>query len=98
MRFFLVGVIETAENSVQTAMFLRDLFEEDRASIGKYHGSTGTIPSIYDCLRYHPVYNTSVTRDGCEVSLPTVLRSLHTLESLGIVEEITGRDRYKIFV
>ena len=53
---------------------------------------------MYDHLQRHPVCNTSSIRDGCGISLPTVLRSLCTLESLGIVEEITGRDRYKIFV
>lgn len=49
-------------------------------------------------MQRHPVCNTSLIKDGGRISLPTVLQSLHTLESLGIVEEITGRDRYKIFV
>lgn len=98
VRFFLVAVIEAAHNSVRTAVSLRGMFEEDRASLGKSRGSTGTVQRVYDHLQRHPVCNTSSIRDGCGISLPTVLRSLHTLESLGIVEEITGRDRYKIFV
>lgn len=98
VQFFLIGVIETAENSMRTATCLRDLFEEDRASIGKGRGSTGTVLSVYEHLLRHPVCNTSSVRDGCGFSLPTVLRSLRALESLGIVEEITGRGRYKIFV
>lgn len=37
-------------------------------------------------------------REKCNVSLPTVLRSMATLEELNIVKEITGKERHKIFV
>jgi hypothetical protein len=30
--------------------------------------------------------------------LPTVLRSLATLETLGIIKEVTGKGRHKVFV
>lgn len=98
VRFFLIAVIETAHNSVRTATSLRDAFSDDRASLEKSRGSTGAVQRVYDHLQRHPVCNTSSIRNGCGISLPTVLRSLRTLESLGIVEEVTGRDRYKIFV
>lgn len=32
-----------------------------------------------------------------KVSLPTILRTLAALENLGIIKEITGKGRHKVF-
>ena len=96
--FFLEGVIETASQATETAKAVTDLFERDKTRIERSGKSTLGVLKIYDCLKRSPVSNTSGIKEFCGVSLPTVLRCLRSLEFLGIVKEVTGKDRHKIFV
>lgn len=98
VRFFLKGVIETANQASETARAVTDLFEKDRALIESSGNSTPGALRVYEHLRRRPISTTTGVREHCGVSLPTVLRSLRRFELLGIVKEITGRGRHKIFV
>lgn len=98
IRFFLEGVIETADQAALTAKAVTGLFEKDRARIESSGKSTPGLLKVYDHLKHRPVSTTTGIRERCGVSLPTVLRCLSRLEMLGIVKEITGRGRHKIFV
>lgn len=95
--FFLTGVIETANQATQTAQAMMKLFQEDRLKIEESNKSTAAVMSIHAFLQHQPVTTTTRIKDTCNISLPTVLRSLSTLESLGIVQEITGKERNKVF-
>ncbi|PHS79366.1 MAG: cell filamentation protein Fic, partial [Rhodospirillaceae bacterium] len=97
IKFFLTGVIETATQATETAQAIIALFNTDRASIEASGKSTAGVLSVHQFLQHHPITNTTKIKKECNVSLPTVLRSLTTLETLGIVREITGKDRNKIF-
>ena len=98
IRFFLEGVIETGVQATETAKALVNLFEKDRIRIERSGRSTPGILKTYAFLKRCPVSNTAGIKEACAVSLPTVLRSLRGLESMGIVKEVTGKDRHKIFV
>ncbi len=95
--FFLTGVIETAEQATETAQNILKLFDYDRDKITSY-GNSAAVLTVHDYLQNQPISSTTKIRDKCELSLPTVLRSLRTLEAIGIAREITGKDRHKIFV
>ncbi|MCY3827018.1 MAG: Fic family protein [Candidatus Dadabacteria bacterium] len=98
IRFFLEGVIETADQAALTAKAVAGLFEKDEARIESSGKSTPGLLKIYDHLKHCPVSTTTGIRERRGVSLPTVIRGLGRLELLGIVKEITGRERNKIFV
>ncbi len=98
IKFFLTGIIETANQATETAQAIIRLFKRDLAIIEKSEKSTSTILAIHNYLQRHPITSTSKIKDVCKISLPTVLRSLGALQSLDIVKEITGKDRNKIFV
>nr|WP_321525637.1 Fic family protein [uncultured Cohaesibacter sp.] len=95
--FFLTGVIDTANQATQTAKHMILLFETDRARIEESGKSTAATLSIHAYLQKQPVTNTTRLKNACGISLPTVLRSLAALEELGIVHEITGKERNKVF-
>lgn len=96
--FFLKGVIETADQAAETARTAADLFEKDGARIENSGKSTPGLLKVYEHLKRRPVSTTTGIRERCGVSLPTVLRSLRSLGFLGIAEEVTGKERHKIFV
>jgi Fic family protein len=98
VKFFLTGVIDTANQATQAAQDIIFLFNRDRSLIEKSGKSTTAVLTIHAYLQRHPISNTAKIKSTCGVSLPTVLRSLATLEGLGIVKEITGKGRHKIFV
>lgn len=98
IKFFLTGVAETANQAAQTAQSIIGLFDRDRKKIEFAGKSTAGILTIHNYLQRHPISNTSKMREKCNVSLPTVLRSMVALEELNIVKEITGKGRHKIFV
>ena len=97
IKFFLTGVIDTATQATETAQAIIALFNTDRTKIESSGKSTAGVLSVHQFLQRHPITNTTKIKEGCNVSLPTVLRSLTTLEALDIVKEITGKDRNKIF-
>jgi len=98
VRFFLIGVIDTANQATETAQAIIKLFDRDRRKMEEDGKPAAAILSIHNYFQNHPISNTTRIKDTCDLSLPTVLRSLASLEKLGIIEEITGKERHKIFV
>lgn len=97
VEFFLTGVIDTANQATETARAMRQLFETDRATIEESGRSTSAVLSMHASLQTKPITNTTDLKEALNISLPTVLRSLRTLEELGIVRELTGKERHKVF-
>jgi len=98
LSFFLTGVVETANQATETAQSIVKLFDQDRQHIEQSGKATAALLAIHNFLQNNPVTTTTRIRDACKISLPTVLRNLAALETLGIVQEITGKERHKVFV
>lgn len=97
VKFFLTGVIETANQATEAAQAIISLFNKDRSAIEESGKSTTTVLAIHTYLQSHPISTTAKIKKACHVTLPTILRSLKALESLEIIKEITGKGRHKIF-
>lgn len=98
VKFFLTGVIDTANQAIETAQSIVHLFHNDRSDIETSGKSTAAILTIHSYLQHHPISNTSSIREKTGLSQPTVMRSLSALEDLKIVQEVTGKERHKVFV
>jgi Fic family protein len=97
IRFFLTGVVETANQATDTAQAIVALFRDDQNRITEQGQSTASALAVHRHLQRHPLATTTRIKEACRLSLPTVLRSLSALEALGIVVELTGKERNKIF-
>lgn len=97
IKFFLQGVVETANQAASTAQALVALFAKDRMIIQSSDISTSTMQLTYDALLKQPVTNTRRLRELTGKPLPTLLRALDGLQQLGIITEITGKERNKVF-
>jgi Fic family protein len=81
---------------VTTARRLVKLAETDRdriASLGR--GSSAL--RIHHALQQRPVANAAQIAKRTKLSMPAISRVLAALEEIGLVREITGRQRNRVF-
>jgi Fic family protein len=97
IEFFLIGVIETANEAVETARQLLTLFEEDRVRIRALGRPSASMLRVHDLLQRQPILGMLPASKQLKVSHPTVMKALTHLQDLGIVREITGRRRNRLF-
>jgi len=95
--FFAEGVIESAAGALDTAQRLVKTAREDRERLQLIGRGAGTALRIHHALQQQPIVNSSTLVKKTGISLPSVLKSLSTLEKLGIVRELTGRRRSRVF-
>lgn len=96
--FFLEGVALTAQDAVDTAHRLLALFAADRERLLGLGRAAPNALRVFDVLRHRPVANIKLLAERAAVSFATAARMVEALEKFGIVREITGRARERVFV
>jgi Fic family protein len=97
IEFFLTGVVETANEAVETARQLLALFENDRARIRALGRSVTSTLHVHDLLQRQPIVGIVPASRALKVTHPTVMKALANLQELDIVKEVTGRRRGRLF-
>ncbi len=95
--FFLEGVAGTAQSAVDTAHRLLTLFREDTVRVQDLGRAAANALRVFDALRERPLATVNALSERTGASYPTVARAVEALERLGIVREITGRKRERVF-
>ena len=98
LRFFLEGVRETAQQAADAAGRIVDLFDRDRQRIEGLGRKAGSAHRLHELLRRHPITTTPAASQQLALTAPTVRSALGSLEKLGIVREITGKQRDRVYV
>jgi Fic family protein len=97
LEFFLEGVAETANQAFDAATRIVDLFKHDRDRIIAGSERAGSALRIHDLMQQKPFVTSNQLVERTGLSSPTVNAALADLERLGIVEEVTGRRRGRVF-
>lgn len=98
LQFYLEGIHDVAIEAANTAKRLIDVFECDRQSIQRLgRGSTSPL-KIHELLKHRAVTTISAAAQQAGVTFPTASEALRKLAELGIVREITGRSRDRVFL
>ncbi|MFT3789621.1 MAG: Fic family protein [Rudaea sp.] len=95
--FFLEGVATTAQSAVDTAHRLLALFRDDAARVQSLGRAAANALRVFDALRARPLTTLNALVERTGTSYPTVARAIESLEKLGLVREITGRKRERVF-
>lgn len=95
--FFLEGVEQTAANAVGTAKRLLALFQQDAQAIEQSGRSASTTLRVFQVLRERPLVTLKHVCARTGLSFPAAAKAMDTLARLGIVGEITGRKRDRVF-
>ena len=97
LSFFLRGVKETAEGAVATAQRLARLFKEDRDRIGTLGRISGSALRVHYALQQHPIQTVLTVTQRTGLTVPTVTAVMKALEAQGVVRELTGKRRGRVY-
>jgi Fic family protein len=95
--FFLEGVAEIAEESATTARELHRLVARDRERVLAARGSSLTAVRLLELLPRRPVVTIPGVVKLLETTKPTATKCIGLLETLGILQETTGRKRDRTY-
>jgi Fic family protein len=90
LRFFLIGVAETADQAAATARSLMALAAVDEKRIQTIGKAAGSALRLHRMLQARPLISIANASKHLSLTVPTVTASLKHLEKLGIVRETTG--------
>lgn len=96
--FFLEGVAQTADQACETAAKLLQLFRSDRERIQSLGKAAGTATQVHMHLQTNPIISIGSIASAINKTVPAVTSALQKMQELGIVTEITGRKRSRVFV
>lgn len=94
-KFFLVGVIETAKNSIDTFDKILKLQKEVDEKIQKLGSRANNGRAVVRGLYLHPIMDAHKARKSTGLSMPSTYKLIAELERLKIIKEVTGAKRGK---
>lgn len=95
--FFLTGVAQAANQAFEAATHIVDLFRQDRERIATEGERASSTLRIHDLFQLNPFLTSNQLVRQTGLSSPTVNTALADLQRLGIIEEVTGRKRGRVF-
>ena len=97
LEFFLEGIADTANQAFQTANKIVALFQEDRQRIGAEAAAPNSVLRVHELLQTSPYSTAPGARKKSGLALPTVNAALDQLVKLGMVTEVTGKKRGRVY-
>lgn len=97
LEFFLDGVAQTANNAHDSALRIVTLFKTDRDRIAKLGDRTSSVLRLHDFLQARPFVTATQAAKQTGLSMPTVNSSLEILEREGVIQELTGKRRGRVY-
>ncbi|HMS07985.1 MAG TPA: Fic family protein [Pyrinomonadaceae bacterium] len=96
--FFLEGVQQTAHGAVLTAKKLVETFDADTRRIQQSGRAASNALRVLGALRQRPIQTLTGICESEEMTFPTVSKAMEKLVAEGIARELTGQQRYRVFV
>ena len=97
LAFFLEGVAEAATEAADTAERTLKLFAKDKDKIQKLGRAAPSALRVHEFMQSTPYVRIRTAAKVLELTVPTVTNALNHLVRIGIVKEISGKQRDKLF-
>jgi Fic family protein len=97
LEFFLDGVRESADQAAATARQIVELFNADERRIEGLGRAAASVRRIHEFLQTNPICSIPGTAEKLGISAPTVAKSFAHMGRLGMLREITGKRRRRLF-
>lgn len=98
LEFFLTGVKETSDQAVNAARRIIGLLEADRKKIEGLGRPAASVLRVHQYAQTHPIISIASAAEKIGITFPTVAGAVDHLQQLGIMREITGKQRHRLFV
>jgi cell filamentation protein, protein adenylyltransferase len=95
--FFLEGIASTAQEAADTADRTVKLFDKNRSKIEKLGRGAASALRVHELMQTSPYLRIRTAAKALKLTVPTVTSALNHLMELGIVKEISGRQRDRLF-
>jgi Fic family protein len=97
LAFFLEGVAVAAEEAADTAERTLKLFAKDKDKIQQLGRAASSALRLHEFIQTSPYFRIRTAAKALELTVPTVTKALSHLVRLGIVKEVSGRHRDRLF-
>lgn len=98
LKFFLVGVIETAKGGVKTFDDILKLKAQSENDIQELGSRSSNVQKVFNYLLKKPIIDVNIIMQITSVSQRTAYNIIEDLEKINILEEVTGGKRGKVYV
>ena len=98
LEFFLTGVRDTAEQAAAAARRILAVFEDHHRKIEGLGRPAASVLRVFEHMQRNPIVSIPAAATSIGLSAPTVAKSLEHMRQLGMLREITGRPRHRLFV
>lgn len=97
LEFFFDGVAQTAQEAVSTARHLLNMFQQDQTRIQQEGRKAGSALRVHQVLQKRPIASLQEMARNTGLSFAAAAAGIKLLEQLGIVRELTGKKRNRLF-
>ncbi len=97
VKFFLRGVVNTAKEASDTARQIIALFDADRAQLAAIGRLSATATALHRHLSERPVTNVPLAAKAVGVNRGSITAALAKMQEMGLVRELTGNRRNRLF-
>jgi Fic family protein len=98
LEFFLTGIEASAKQAVHTVAQINALFAQDQEKIATLGRARFSCAPILEYMKYLPQVTVPLLAHALGMSAPTVRSALNHMTAIGILEEISGHQRNKIYL
>jgi len=96
--FFLTGVAETAAQVIETSHSISALFSADLAKIKTLKRAGITARQVHSLLRAKALTSATDAAKALQITVPTARTALNNLKELGIVRDIAGSGKERLYL
>jgi len=97
IRFFLAGVVDTANEVIDTTQRILRRFDADRRRIARLGRGAASALRLHERLQRQPIRSVRQLAKELDISYQTAASALARLQDLGVVRELTGFARNRLF-
>jgi Fic family protein len=95
--FFLRGVKETSEQAVASARSVLNVLDADRKKIEALGRPAASVLRVHQYAQTRPILSIATAAEEIGISFPTAAGAIEHMQQLGILREVTGKQRGRLF-
>ena len=98
LEFFLEGIYKSAKQAISTANLINNLFDQDQTKIATLGRARFSCEQTLEYMKKLPQVTVPLLVSELGMTAPTARHSLNYMLDLGILKEMSGKKRNKIYV